>query len=883
MARIAAVTPQDLELEAPLMHAISSGDHVYGFTSISNATKSMVSTMGNRPMAAEANAANATQPPLTSFSKVIAENQKQGGGGGGAAGSVASSKKSAKSATANKPPAALVNEHAKALEESMHYLVLGDRNRDAGGGGEGSSSSSSSSSSRSSNGFEGGGDHSPDFKTGSQAKGKTASEGATGGASAENGTGTTASDTVVLPGAPTTIAPLTSAANGKRRASLSLNQIVVDDAGDNEDGPNAILRSGVADTLEGQVGKNIPIPTHAMQTNKAIFEKAITDRNKREVEGRTREQQCYSDMNDPVALQQARSDESANPLFLSNILRSLIFFQGQQLVEENNVQPGGHKSNPYSNFDSHTNKSIRASMQLMAHSNDQLRKGMPLLRGSFAETVVVGVYQHYTNDSGFMSLETFVRFMSDCGFVNTHCPHSEFDEPTLDVAEKLDPIRLLTTIPKSSVTGIHDPNENIASAALQEALKEDQFTINFTQWYSILLKISQIVYPTVYSQSASEALNKILLESILPLYIWCSQGHSKLGTTDPLVADERIALLFMTYAPNLWKVFLSYACDSTSKAPAITLSYPNHAQAAEAALFGVPPACPYVPPNKLHITHTANIITTRQTTSNNLNARSELLGNNAKERRMSRVTLCSSVKKGTSQYKSGDGMDRSISSETSSTFGGTFGGGSTLSGTQFGSSQTKQQIAAAAAATYGLVITERRLMQLCSDFGITNDLVPKNVLSALFKLLNKSKKLTLTRIATKVDAHIAAKDTKAMLTTSQKLKSRRASVAQSIDAMYKKSTEPGLPVDHLAKTAAGSPKKPVLSSDSRSAKVQTGLAFSEFLEFLGHVALHGMELEHFHTLFPNPFSKVLALLTVWGVADTSKLQEVLLLHVDIVL
>lgn len=51
---------------------------------------------------------------------------------------------------------------------------------------------------------------------------------------------------------------------------------------------------------------------------------------------------------------------------------------------------------------------------------------------------------------------------------------------------------------------------------------------------------------------------------ICPFYLWC-KGHNKRGSTDELVLEERIALVMVTYAPNLWKVFLNYASDATGK------------------------------------------------------------------------------------------------------------------------------------------------------------------------------------------------------------------------------------------------------------------------------------------------------------------------------
>jgi len=51
-----------------------------------------------------------------------------------------------------------------------------------------------------------------------------------------------------------------------------------------------------------------------------------------------------------------------------------------------------------------------------------------------------------------------------------------------------------------------------------------------------------------------------------------------------------------------------------------------------------------------------------------------------------------------------------------------------------------------------------------------------------------------------------------------------------------------------------------------SSKVD-GLGFSEFIELLAMVSVEGMAKPAFHVLFTSSFSKVLALLTMWGVGD----------------
>jgi hypothetical protein len=59
-----------------------------------------------------------------------------------------------------------------------------------------------------------------------------------------------------------------------------------------------------------------------------------------------------------------------------------------------------------------------------------------------------------------------------------------------------------------------------------------------------------------------------------------------------------------------------------------------------------------------------------------------------------------------------------------------------------------------------------------------------------------------------------------------------------------------------------------------------GLGFSEFIEMLARVAVDSLQQPSFHSLYPTPFSKVLALLSMWGVADLKKLEEVRVVHTE---
>jgi len=57
--------------------------------------------------------------------------------------------------------------------------------------------------------------------------------------------------------------------------------------------------------------------------------------------------------------------------------------------------------------------------------------------------------------------------------------------------------------------------------------------------------------------------------------------------------------------------------------------------------------------------------------------------------------------------------------------------------------------------------------------------------------------------------------------------------------------------------------------------------FSEFVELLSGVAVAGLGRHpSFEVLFPTPFAKVLAVLTVWGAADMNRLEQVRAIHTE---
>lgn len=246
-------------------------------------------------------------------------------------------------------------------------------------------------------------------------------------------------------------------------------------------------------------------------------------------------------------LEAARVLEMRNPMTLAELFRCLMFFVDEDLCEE----PA--RDTPLQ---------------------------FPHLKGEWTENMMVSVYQRYCRTTGFMSLEEFVEFMEDFAVLQTHCPHDDNDEPMPEYLAQLDPVRLLTTIPRN-LGYSRDMEANLRSGA------QDDFNLNFAQFYQLLLRITHICYSEIYEVNPVAAFNKILQESVLPLYAW-AQGHSKRGSSDPLVTEERIALLMVTYAPNLWKVFLMYCQNYQAKIPDMAMLYPEASKTSEQILFGYP-------------------------------------------------------------------------------------------------------------------------------------------------------------------------------------------------------------------------------------------------------------------------------------------------------
>jgi len=444
--------------------------------------------------------------------------------------------------------------------------------------------------------------------------------------------------------------------------------------------------------------------------------------------------------------------EASNPLHLAEMMKYLIFFSGEDLIRDPPAD---------------------ANLKI------------PYLSGLVAEGLLTKVYQHYINKaSGYMCLEEVINFMEDCNILLSHSPHMENDEANEEFRRLMDPIRLITSIPRNlgytteMIMGQKGKVVGTRRGGMNESKKsDDKFFVNFTQFYQLLLQITEIVYPEIYNNPTPSnpcgktiAFNKFFHEIIVPIYIF--SFHSKRGCTDPLLMETRIPLALNMYAPNLWKLFCLYGNDNTGKAPnpQNTEKYPLSAQIAEKNLFGLPNG----------VRH------------------EDIFPNNSKD------FVC---------------------------------------------------------------LPENSLLRMFTDFGIVPQLLSRGDAKKLYAKVCKEKKLD--KAVTKVLAPTAARTT----TLASSLKRATPTNKPTTTGMFFGQAE----ATRLANPPNGPPNGNSLLPNSNP---NPGLSFSEFLEILAKIAVDGLQQENYNYLFPSDYSKVLGLLTVWGLANPKKIEEIKIFHFD---
>jgi hypothetical protein len=466
-------------------------------------------------------------------------------------------------------------------------------------------------------------------------------------------------------------------------------------------------------------------------------------------EGRKREAEARERSHNKQRIELARLQEARNPLTLAEMFRFLLSFSNEDLCEE-------------------------------ADPDSPLQ--FPHLKGHWAENMLSSIYRSYCKTTGFMSLEEFVEFLEDTAVLRTHVPHDDQDEPLREFQSQLDPVVLLSTVPRNlgcsetplpSSAGVCGGGGEAGSADV----RSDNFRLNFAQFYQILLRITHIVYADLYAAAPAHAFNKFLQEAILPLSCW-SRGHHKRGSTDTLVTDERIVLLLMTYAPNLWRVFLAYAQDCHAKVPSISSSpFPEAAKTSEKCLFGTAPGAVH---------------------------------------------------------------DHS--------------------------SALSEQPAS------GVFMTEASCLKFCQDYGLMPHLMNRAIMKDVIFSLNRPKTVSSRpKPKTSVPPTVFFQKTQASVIREQMGVSMKTGQHFSRPMQFSDSGR--------RRTSRSRHLPQHLTNPTFTLEETGGLGFSEFVELVASVALQGMEAEAaYHVLFPTPFSKILGALSVWGVADLKRLEEVRLLN-----
>ena len=124
-----------------------------------------------------------------------------------------------------------------------------------------------------------------------------------------------------------------------------------------------------------------------------------------------------------------------------------------------------------------------------------------------------------------MTVDSFVEFMDDSAVLQTHAQLDDNDAPIEFFSRALDPIGLIRSLPKN--TTLNNNNNNTLKS--YEEFNRFQYnnnnnnnnnstnqsnvstsTIDFGQFYQLLLLITEIVYSDLYKEDATVAFSKIL-------------------------------------------------------------------------------------------------------------------------------------------------------------------------------------------------------------------------------------------------------------------------------------------------------------------------------------------------------------------------------------
>ena len=165
----------------------------------------------------------------------------------------------------------------------------------------------------------------------------------------------------------------------------------------------------------------------------------------------------------------------------------------------------------------------------------------------------------------------------------------------------------------------------------------------------------------------------------------------------------------------------------------------------------------------------------------------------------------------------------------------------------------------------GMVITERSAIRFTLDYGLMPHLVTKPEARALFKSLNRSKRISTDKVQD--------------LDTKNAIRKQSGLGAAVLPGQHSSSKKPG----GFKMSTSHSPMKRTkdrVKVTNPAPAILGGLSFTEFVEFIGKVAMQGLRTTEYERMFPTPFLKYQAILTVFGVADMDKLASVRTMHAD---
>lgn len=106
-------------------------------------------------------------------------------------------------------------------------------------------------------------------------------------------------------------------------------------------------------------------------------------------------------------------------------------------------------------------------------------------------------------------------------------------------------------------------------------------------FWQLLCRLGRRLYPSLYTRAADNAMDRLLRDVLLPLYLRHlspssppTQGNGPSASPLTQGSDTRVVLLLCGYGPSLWRLFRLYAVSPMGAMPR-HLHFPDDAQQSE--------------------------------------------------------------------------------------------------------------------------------------------------------------------------------------------------------------------------------------------------------------------------------------------------------------